>query len=255
MIRLNSIFNYLRVFQGPKDIIRFRALYKNKLPPDEDLVSLRLKETKDHELFCRPNTTDAQVLWDTFYRKYHVPSLPLPKNAVIVDLGANVGYTMAHFAYLYPDSLIYGVEMDHSNFLLAQKNLSMLTNQCKLIHAAVWHENSKINYTGNQTWGFKIDYEKTVNGNGATTAKTLDTIFSEFGLDKVDYIKMDIEGAEKFVLENAENWIYRVKMLKIEVHPPATINELFKILERYGFVVKKDTRHPAAINAIKNLVR
>lgn len=253
MTKLDSIFNYLRIFQGPKDIVRFRALYKNKLHTDENLISLRLKEVRNHELLCRPNTTDAQVLWDTFYRRYHVPSLPLPKDAVIVDLGANVGYTMAHFAYLYPDSLIYGVEMDYSNFLLAQKNLAMLTNQCKLIHAAVWHENGKINYTGDQAWGFKIDYEKTMNmSEGGTPAKTLDTIFKEFGLDKVDYIKMDIEGAEKFVLENAEKWIDRVKMLKIEIHPPATINESLKILERYGFLVKKDMCHPSAITAIKN---
>lgn len=253
MTKLNSIFNYLRVFPSPAEALKFRTLYKNKLSPNGNLVSLRVKETKNHKLFCRSNTTDAQVLWDTFYRKYHVPPSTLKENAIIVDLGANVGYTMAHFAYLYPNSQIYGVEMDLSNFLLAQKNLSTLTNQCKLIHAAVWYENGTINYTGNQAWGFKIDYEKNsklVKSN--VPAKTLDTIFKEFGLDDIDYIKMDIEGAEKFILENAENWINRIKILKIEIHPPATINGTIEILERYGFNCKKDTYHPSGVIAIKN---
>lgn len=209
MTKLNSIFNYLRVFRGPTDIIKFRALYKNKIT-SKNLVSLKLREA-NAQLFCRPNTTDAQVLWDTFYRKYHLPATTLHENAVIIDLGANVGYTMAHFAYLYPNSQIYGVEMDFSNFTLAQKNISTLLNQCKLIHAAVWHKNGTIRYTGKDAWGFKVDYENNNIDKLAAPAKTLDIIFKEFVLDDVDYIKMDIEGAERFILENAESWINKVR--------------------------------------------
>lgn len=250
--KLNSVSNYFRVFQNPVEIIKFRSLYKNKVSGDKSLIALKVKETKNHKLYCRPHTTDAQVLWDTFYRKYHIPPTKLKDNAVIMDLGANVGYTMAHFAFLYPNSKIYGVEMDLSNFLLAQRNISTLTN-CKLIHAAVWYKNEEISYSGDQAWGFKIDYEGSTSELKTTVqAKTLDTIFKEFELDEIDYVKMDIEGAEKYILENSKEWIDKIKTLKIEIHPPSTIEESIRILTENGFSCNRDTQHPSGIAAIKN---
>jgi hypothetical protein len=45
-------------------------------------------------LLCRPGTTDIYVLWHTFSDSFHhLPPKPLPDEAVIVDIGANVGYT------------------------------------------------------------------------------------------------------------------------------------------------------------------
>ena len=243
--KIKSLFNYYHVFKTPSDIVKFQSIYKNKI--NQDLVSIRVKETREHPIFCRPNTTDAQVLWDTFYRKYHIPTIPLKENSVIVDLGSNVGYTIAHFAYLYPKSKVYGVEMDFENFLLAQKNIQSLIEQCKIMHAAVWSKNGQINYVGDEEWGFHIlDDSKLVNRRSAP-AKTLDTILTEFNIEQVDYLKIDIEGAEKTILVDPDAWIHRIKHLKMEVHPPATVEWCFDVLKQFGFECSKDNKHPSAI--------
>lgn len=247
--KIKSFLNYCQVFRTPNDIVKFRNVYNNKT--NNHLVSIRVKETKDHPIFCRPNTTDAQVLWDTFYRKYHIPTIPLKENSIIMDLGSNAGYTMAHFAYLYPKSKIYGVEMDFENFLLAQRNIGSLKGQCKIVHAAVWSEDGQINYVGDDAWGFHVNDSKSDNMKSAP-AKTLDTIFAEFNIKQVDYLKVDIEGAEKTILENPGAWIHQIKHLKIEVHPPATIGWCFDILKQFGFECSKDDKHPSAIIANKH---
>ena len=45
------------------------------------------------------------------------------------------------------------------------------------------------------------------------------TILREFGIEKVDVLKMDVEGAEKDIFENnASEWLPRVGLLCIELH-------------------------------------
>ena len=210
-------------------------------------------------LGLRRNNSDLSVLYDTFYMKYHVTPVKLREDARIVDLGANVGYTMMHFAYLYPKSHIYGVEMDFDNFMLAKKNLSGLGEQCMLIQSAVWSADGHIKYDKKASEeGYKVQYEDSQKENTVlreAPAKTLNTIFSEFNLKRVDYLKMDIEGAEKFVLEKPDKWIEIVKSIKIEVHPPADLPTCFQTLKKHGFRCSKDDKHPMGIIAIRDEIQ
>lgn len=237
--KIQSAVKYLQVFATPSDVIKFRQVYKNKISDHNKLVQIRVKET-EFPLYCRPNTTDAQVLWDTFYRKYHLPPLKLGDNPVIVDLGSNVGYTIAHLAFLYPKSKIYGVEMNHENFLVAQKNVENLGSKITLINCAIWYQNGVITYGGDAAWGYSIMSNKDGNSK-QSTARTIDSIIDEYGIQKIDYLKMDIEGAEKFVLQNLKKWIGCVKSMKVEIHPQADFEECKKILQDEGFDCRKDT--------------
>lgn len=244
--------NYLKVFSSPSDAIKFRKIYRNKI---DKTISIKVKEA-NYPIFCRPNTTDAQVLWDTFYRKYHLSPISLSDNAIIVDLGANVGYTMVHFAYLYPMSNIYGVEIDEGNFFQAKQNLQPLEKRAKIIHAAVWHENGKVVYGGDQEWGFRIlDKNDNMEIKNEVEAKTIDSIFDEFNLTIIDYLKMDVEGAEGKILQNPEKWIKKVKSIKIEYHYQNTFEICSNLLQKHGFECKKDSNHPACVIGInKNLI-
>jgi len=257
--KYNSLKNYLIIYKGifkvfstSTDAMKFIKIL-NSNETNSELISFGLKETKGNPLFLRPNTTDAKVLRDTFIWKYHVPPFPLEENSTILDLGANVGYTMVHFAYLYNKSKIIGVELDKSNCILAQKNLEPIKNQCTIINAGIWSKNGIISYGGDKEWEFKIlsDLE-TTESKGTVETKTIETILNDYNIEKVDFMKIDIEGAEKEIFEHPENWINRIKSIKMEIHPPATFEWCFNILEKHGFQCSKDTIHPSAIVAIKN---
>jgi hypothetical protein len=47
---------------------------------------------------------------------------------------------------------------------------------------------------------------------------TLDKLMDECGIDYIDVLKIDIEGSEKEVFENAARWIDRVGMIAVELH-------------------------------------
>jgi hypothetical protein len=47
---------------------------------------------------------------------------------------------------------------------------------------------------------------------------TVSGICERYGLGEIGFLKMDIEGAEKEVLEHAEGWIGKVRILAVELH-------------------------------------
>lgn len=252
--KIKSIWNYFKVFRSVTDIQKFRSLFKANHVTGKPPVSIKVKETKSKDVYCRPGSSDHKVLWDTFFEKFHLPPFPLKENEVILDLGANVGYTMLHFAYCYPKARVYGVEMDRNNFLLAQKNIEPLQEQCRIIQAAVWSDNGQISYDNSgEEWGFRIDPANNKPNEGSKVpAKTVDAIMLEFGIDQIHYLKMDIEGAEEKVLEAPGAWIGKVKMMKVEVHEPFTVQKCIATLQAWGFHTEKDKKHAHSVIGVRN---
>jgi FkbM family methyltransferase len=245
--KIRSAIRYGQVFSSPIEVLKFRRVYKSTT--NGEPVHLRVKES-NYGVLCRPNTTDAQVLWDVFYRKYAIPPIKLSDDAVILDFGSNVGYTMVHFAFRHPKARIFGFEMDYDNFQLAQKNLEKLT-QCKIYHAAVWYRDDQVTYGGEKAWGFRIGDDDNMSNKKTVNALSPESIMKMLDLEKIDYVKMDIEGAEKKILENSEKWITKVKSIKVEVHPPNTTEECVKLLVEKGFNCKIQDDLPDAIIGIR----
>jgi len=152
-------------------------------------------------------------------KHYDMPCPIVPKT--IVDAGANIGLSAIFFANKYPDATIIAVEPESSNFQLLQKNVSPYP-QIKTLQAALWKENRQINLIDpdNGHHGFQT-VEGNTNGcaqSGLVQALTVDAVMSSMGLNSVDLLKIDIEGAEKEVFENSVKWIGKVEMIMAELH-------------------------------------
>lgn len=252
--KFGTLYKYVKVFSSINDIKKFRSLFSKTKPAEVQLFGINVRAMRGKPQYCRIGTTDYRVLWDTFYDQYHLPPVVFTvPNPVVIDLGVNVGFTMAHFASLYREASIFGVEMDKENYNVAIKNIEHFGSRCKLINAAVWDENGVVTYDddGEGEWGFRISTESKSKKGFVADAKTLDSIFEEFKIDEVDYVKMDIEGAEQRVLANPGKWISKVKAIKIEVHAPFTINQCMDVLEKNGFIAQKDLKHPFAVIGIR----
>ena len=180
----------------------------------------------------------------------HMPPGALAEKSTILDLGCNVGYTMAHFASLYPGAKIIGFEMDGENFRMAGINTRPFADRCIIVNAAVWKSAGEISYDGKDQSAFRI-VESGMPGRKNVAAKTLDGIFEEYGLTQVDYLKMDIEGAETDVLDGWMAWAERVSAMKIEVHEPGDMGRIMDTLESKGFVCGEDDRHWSCCVAVK----
>lgn len=143
---------------------------------------------------------------------------------VIVDAGANIGLASIYFANKYPEAQILAIEPEHGNFQLLRQNVAAYPNVIP-IHAALWNSNEEINLTdpGLGNWGFMTEAKNAcVNppdrAGHAVSARTVDSLMEEFGISKIDILKIDIEGAEKEVFADTTAWIAAVNSIIIELH-------------------------------------
>jgi FkbM family methyltransferase len=187
----------------------------------------------------RPGTTDALSLRDTFRDAVHPPPLEAVRRGVrqIVDLGANIGATVAHNALAHPEARILGVELDPDTAALARRNIAPWADRCEILQGAVWTEDGTVSYGGVREDGFQVS--DAADGR-STRALSMDTVFAHLPPGtRVDYLKMDVEGVEARLLSGAAAaWLDRVDSLSLQVHDPYTTADCVRDLTALGFVAR-----------------
>lgn len=173
---------------------------------------------KYKHLIIRKGTTDIIVFDKVFIKKeYKLPFKIYPK--LIIDGGANTGYASLWFANEYPDAQIIAVEPEESNFQVLKKN-TLNYRSIRIIKAGLWNQNIflKVLNRGEGKWGF-VTEEAGSSDKSKIKAVTIDNILKKSGCNRIDILKLDIEGAEKEIFSsNYENWLDKVNILIIELH-------------------------------------
>lgn len=203
------------------------------------------KRAGDRTMLLRKYSIDAEVFDYVFVEKYHRPDRTIASaSPVILDLGVNIGLSAVDLKQAYPQATVYGYELDRDNFRLAEKNCRGLRG-VHLYNKAVWKDSRGIKYKkSGQADAYKVD--SGVSGQEMVEAPSISMgdIISEHGLSKVDYVKMDIEGAEYEVFQNDLGWLDITEQIKIEVHYDADMFRFFEDkLREKGFEAVKDTHH------------
>lgn len=249
--QLKDRWIHQKVFSDLRDVRTYKRL---RYAPRglTDPQPLHIRALGGRPVLCRPGTTDSKVLWDTFYHQHHRPPRRPGAVRTIVDLGANVGYTVLDLASQFPNARIIAVEMDSANADLCRRNIRNLEPRCRLVQAAVWTENGTIQYAGDEAWSLSVSQSASHDERAkqrTAPARLLESIFDEFNLDTVDYLKMDIEGTEAAVLRSPAAWADRVRIIKAELHPPAEYQACADALRACGFRCGKDHTHPNCLVA------
>lgn len=223
-----------RVTADRRSLRTFARLWSAPIMDDStSLARLRVRPLGGREVLLRPGTSDVAIFWDTFARGYHLPPSELGTPRVILDLGANIGLTMAYFSCRYPYARVLGVELDADNVALARRNTAAWANRCEVIHAAVWRNDGVVHYRG---WpGGTSGYQVTgVTEGTPVRAVSIATLLREYG-GQVDYMKVDIEGAERELLQDGADWATDVRSIKVELHGDYASDECEADLRRLGY--------------------
>ena len=123
----------------------------------------------------------------------------------IIDCGANIGLSAIFFKQIYPKSNIICFEPDPIIFELLKYNLDQFNfNDIQIFNSAVWIRDEKLVFQTDKSWGGKIVSDNNNNTIG------IDAINLNKFLDKhVDFLKIDIEGAEYDVIKNCSELIIK----------------------------------------------
>lgn len=150
----------------------------------------------------------------------------------IIDCGANIGLSVLYFSRLYPKAQIIAFEPDDQNFDLLQKNVtSYQLSNVQLEKKAIWTHNDTITFESTGGQGSKIG-----EGSGITVpCRRLADLLQE----PVDFLKIDIEGAEFPVIRDCAQVLKNVKHLFLEYHGKINqsqeLTEMLNILHQAGF--------------------
>jgi FkbM family methyltransferase len=197
-----------------------------------------------HPMRCRPNTSDADVFQQIFgFREYRC--LDEVRNAsLIVDCGANVGYSTAYFLTRYPQAKVIAVEPDPDNYAVLAENVGPYGARCRAIQSAVWSSKAGL-VMCEEPFGDGREWARTVRPSrgGETplmTAVDIGTLLEESGVDRISILKIDIEGAEAEVFSaNYERWLHRVDNLVIELHGERCSRIFAQAIKHAGFTVSE----------------
>ena len=168
--------------------------------PDPAPLPIRLRVLGGEPFYVRPGTSDIDVVWEALIRRRTGPPGEVGNPRVIVDLGANVGATMAYAASRFPDARIIGVELDHSNALLCRRNVAPWEDRCVVVESAVWSSDGEVSYLSEpgREWSHRVVDGHPDDGHlHRARAISIDSLVRDLGEPQVDYLKMDIEGSEQ----------------------------------------------------------
>jgi FkbM family methyltransferase len=189
-----------------------------------ELVALTSRDLK-HPVYCRPSTSDAHVFHQIFIEREYgcLDDLDTRAECLIVDCGANVGYSSAYFLSRFPACRVVAVEPDPENFALLRKNVAPYGERVLPIRAGIWSHPASLKLRderveeGNE-WNQSV--RECEPGEPANfKALSVGSILDASGFGRIAVLKMDIEGAEAVVFAGGhEDWLPRVDNLVIELH-------------------------------------
>ena len=122
----------------------------------------------------------------------------------VVDIGACVGdFTFPALEKVGENGVVVAIEPDPDNFSVLQKRTSEYNN-IVLVNKGVWNEKTvlDLNISSDCKECHSLIYHFD-NETISIDVDTLDNILSEIGIQKIDFLKMDIEGAEIEAIEGA----------------------------------------------------
>ena len=143
----------------------------------------------------------------------------------IMDIGGNYGEISLYFSKKYPKSKIYCIEGSPQNILIMEDNLSIQnfsTSNIQLIKKIVSNKTGLVEITTELGSENSIVFSKTLDETKRSKrsviveAKTLIDICKELEIKEIDFLKIDIEGAEPLLEESLNILLPNIKSMLVE---------------------------------------
>lgn len=187
----------------------------------------------------------GHIMSEIYKEQVYAPFLMDKSGLTILDVGANVGLTAQYFSDY---GKVYAVEpaKEHFECLSEMVKFNKLEDKIIPINKALYINNDELPFFHNRNRTM-YSLHMAVNDNSVAPEKVkcvrLDDLFKEYKINKIDLMKLDVEGSEIEILssDSFKKVADKIDQIIIERHSWAgrNPNQLTEVLKMRGFLVDK----------------
>lgn len=138
--------------------------------------------------------------------KGYLAKYVLNKGDTVIDCGAYIGeFTLYASKAVGPSGKVIAFEPDPTIFKKLQANIRLNTaGNIILVNKGAWSKDGVLRFVGDNIKGYSFMFADKGEGAIDIPVVSLDGELDRLGVKKVDFIKMDVEGAELELIKGAE---------------------------------------------------
>jgi FkbM family methyltransferase len=213
-------------------------------------LHIRNEAHSDYKVFCQILNNEEYQLIISILK--HQSTL---KGLNIIDAGANIGLTTYYFSQFIDSSKIFCIEPSDSNLAVLEKNIEEISNNEVNIYPNALSHESNLFFDIENDFRDGLDWASTtkLTKNGKIKGITLAEIIEQNKLECIDFLKIDIEGAERFIFSLSSNlkFLLKTKIIAIEIHDEfETRMQINSILISNNFIIFESGELTIGINKL-----
>jgi len=201
------------------------------------------------ELFLRPQGVLTQLILQQY--RCHIADMVIEvsEGDVVIDGGGCHGETALYFASKAGSSgKVFSFEFMPENLSIFRRNMELnpaAAERVNLIEKPLWGRSGEKLYIKGSGPSTRVSHRALEPGAKQIETLSIDDLIREKNLPKVDFIKMDIEGAELQALKGAEECIrkFRPKLAISIYHKPEDFWTIPKYIADLGMEYRFALRH------------
>lgn len=198
-------------------------------------------------LWLRAGTSDFRILREiVVHQEYERPGFEIGPTDVVVDIGAQIGVFSTRAARAAGQGRVFSFEPHPDNFRLLSQNLAANNfTHAQAVNRAVAAQAGRHTFYASavNTGGHSLYQQPGTAGSFEVETCVLADFLAAQGVERIDYLKVDCEGAEREILSSLPAaWLDRVRRIVMEVHDPRDTGAdgLAGWLQQRGFTVEAD---------------
>lgn len=179
--------------------------------------------------------------------KWHTIDLGNP--ATIVDLGSNNGYSGLYFKDRFPNASLFLVDLLQANTLSGSMLLEANGFEGTHINIAVSgsdglldvdlhpaHSRNRLSSLLDEEQKLKFGFsDKRIK----VSSRRLSSLIADLNIERINLLKVDIEGAEQYLIEDIDDWAALVDSVLLEIHHNIDIDWCEQKIRMAGYSIDK----------------
>jgi len=191
----------------------------------------------------RRNESDIEAFLQVFVREEYGYVGGVNPHGLIIDCGANVGYSSAWFMRQYPECQVIAVEPDVGNFEMLQNNLAPFGASVTTVRAAVWSRKSGLvfdhaGYRDRLSWSLQVR-EARSGEQADVEGYDIPSLIRLRPAARIGLLKMDVERSELDIFSRNTQWLSLCDNIVIELHDSDCERVFFAAIKNQGFDIRR----------------